>query len=754
MKRLLILVVVLACAVGLQAKDIVVEMNGGWRVTYVEQSGLFNIEKLVQGTMNPVVMNARPEATYVDAEGNTHTVNSNVLTRTKLVTEDVDDPCMGNGQMYSFTFTADDSPVILKETFYSFSSVEGILVDLAVSDNRGEVKSNYLAPLYSTTAYSIFNTSNHNRMLKVPYDNDSFVRYQRYKLNTEMTSYEVTSIYEGDSRHGIIIGSVDHDHWKSAISVKASRNSKIQQLKVFSGVSDKETHDVLPHGYLHGDEVKSARFFIGYADDWRDGMEIFAETCLLVAPRYDTWTEGTPMGWQSWGVLADHCNNDDVTAIADYYAQVLQPAGFHNSLGKTVMSIDSWSNMSDAQLKTFANHAAEQEQIAGFYMCPFSLWWGADDKDKHVGTINGVDYKVRDVCVRVNGEPYIYDGCFCRDPTHPITRQEIISFVNSCAAKGIKYIKCDFLSCGMIQSDEYYDPKVTTAVEAYNVGMKLLSERCKAKGIYIAESISPIFPYQYANSRRTSCDTWGKIDQTEYSMNAISGGWWTDVLYQYNDPDHVVLVGHGDQANTTLGENRARYTNAAVTGMMLVADNFSDANNAQRGNPALSKERAQQIMLNEDVNEIVDMGVSFRPLYGYDEYLGSSERAENFFYHRTDKYLYVAGINYGSLLPLTGNIGLSELGLVRSDFTEVKELWTGEDVSVDNALNYNIPQKDARIYRFTLSESAGLVEVHNQVKSLDAFYTISGMKLPQAGIKKNEIYVTRHGKFLGNEVRK
>ena len=26
-------------------------------------------------------------------------------------------------------------------------------------------------------------------------------------------------------------------------------------------------------------------------------------------------------------------------------------------------------------------------------------------------------------------------------------------------------------------------------------------------------------------------------------MNAISGGWWTDLLYQYNDPDHLVMVG-------------------------------------------------------------------------------------------------------------------------------------------------------------------------------------------------------------------
>ena len=68
------------------------------------------------------------------------------------------------------------------------------------------------------------------------------------------------------------------------------------------------------------------------------------------------------------------------------------------------------------------------------------------------------------------------------------------------------------------------------------------------------------------------------IGQTEYCMNAISGGWWTDLLYQYNDPDHLVMVGSGgwgSPKNCTLGENRARFTSGAVTGMMMVADNFA-----------------------------------------------------------------------------------------------------------------------------------------------------------------------------------
>ena len=98
----------------------------------------------------------------------------------------------------------------------------------------------------------------------------------------------------------------------------------------------------------------------------------------------------------------------------------------------------------------------------------------------------------------------------------------------------------------MVQADSYYNKDVTTAVEAYNEGFShFISEVDKGEPMFIALSIAPIFPYQYGNSRRIACDTWGKIGQSEYSLNSVSGGWWTNEFYQYNDPDHLVLVGNG-----------------------------------------------------------------------------------------------------------------------------------------------------------------------------------------------------------------
>lgn len=85
------------------------------------------------------------------------------------------------------------------------------------------------------------------------------------------------------------------------------------------------------------------------------------------------------------------------------------------------------------------------------------------------------------------------------------------------------------------------------------------------------------FQYRYrglqlrnAQSRRIACDAWNQIKDTEYTMNALSWGWWIDRIYQYNDADHVVL------REATEGENRARITSSIITGLFITGDDYSD----------------------------------------------------------------------------------------------------------------------------------------------------------------------------------
>ena len=237
-------------------------------------------------------------------------------------------------------------------------------------------------------------------------------------------------------------------------------------------------------------------------------------------------------------------------------------------------------------------------------------------------------------------------------------------------------------------------------MEAYNEGFShFIAEVDKGEPMFIALSIAPIFPYQYGNSRRIACDTWGKIGQSEYSMNAVAGGWWTKEFYQYNDPDHLVLVGN-DQEKETEGENRARFTNGAVSGMVLVSDNYSLEDRSGRGDAKLSRERAGKILTNADVNEMADLGRSGRPVYGYREHNGKADGAESCFVLESERYLYLAVLNYKDT-PISGTVTLERLGLPASGFDAVKELWSGSEVEVGaGGLSYTVPGKDAKIFRF------------------------------------------------------
>ena len=193
-------------------------------------------------------------------------------------------------------------------------------------------------------------------------------------------------------------------------------------------------------------------------------------------------------------------------------------------------------------------------------------------------------------------------------------------------------------------------------------------------------------------------------------MNAISGGWWTDRLYQFNDPDHLVLVGNGDQGKTSVGENRARVTSGAVTGMMLVADNFSPSDQSGCGNNTLSRQRAEECLLNADVNAVARIGRSFRPLYGHKEYDQNEDHAQSLFTLRTDSCVYVAAFNFtGSQQSFA--IPLQDLDIPDGQqILDIKELWLQRQIShTASRFSFNIPARDARLFRIRLVNAADAV---------------------------------------------
>jgi alpha-galactosidase len=83
---------------------------------------------------------------------------------------------------------------------------------------------------------------------------------------------------------------------------------------------------------------------------------------------------------------------------------------------------------------------------------------------------------------------------------------------------------------------------------------------------------------KYANSRRIACDTFGGINETEYMLNSLIYGGWLNRVYDFIDPDHIVLDNH------STGEKRARIPSSAITGIFISGDDFSDTGSAMAKN--------------------------------------------------------------------------------------------------------------------------------------------------------------------------
>lgn len=216
--------------------------------------------------------------TYDNAEGASRTVTSSDFTNVELTQAGLSD-AFGSGECFTFSFSGagNGDAVTMQQHVYVYDNrADYVLTELSISGDAS-IKSNYLAPISVSFPYTLLDVSSaDNRMLRVPFDNDDYdLRYGMFKLTQSMRSYEVSAIFEGASRHGLVLGSVDHDHWKSAVDVTATGNNTLSSLKVFSGVSDNNTRDQLPHGKLDGPTITSARMFVGWFDDWRNGMDEF-----------------------------------------------------------------------------------------------------------------------------------------------------------------------------------------------------------------------------------------------------------------------------------------------------------------------------------------------------------------------------------------------------------------------------------------------------------------------------------------------
>lgn len=284
------------------------------------------------------------------------------------------------------------------------------------------------------------------------------------------------------------------------------------------------------------------------------------------------------------------------------------------------------------------------------------------------------------------------------DPTAPATISRLNYFIDKFKMCGFKYLKLDFLTNGIVEADSYYNPEITTGVQAYNYGMKKLRERC-GDDMFIVESIAPLFPAQYANARRISCDAWGEMYHIGHMMNSYSFGWWLNRVYNFVDPDHLVMGNRSD------AENISRMTTGAITGYFMLGDNLS-TKGSYVGNKQ-AQDKAVKYATVADVNDVVKLKGGFRPAGGknimrYRDQYGGYHDEINLFYKEEPDCYYVAFFNYSQGNSSNEQIDLTAMGIDPADLdiSKSKECWTGQGVNISNGnLVFNNENDKARLWK-------------------------------------------------------
>lgn len=638
--------------------------SGRWEVSYDECTAAVDVYK--DGTL----LFDNLYATYRDSST---IVSSKDYSRRAFDVKSVDNH-LGKGICYSVEYTDDNMPMLV-QSFYLYPEKDYLLTDITLQADT-EVATNYMAAINIDTFPAVLEPCACNRMLFVPFDNDCWIRYASHRPDfTTLTSYEVTALFNNSTRHGVVVGSVEHDNWKTGITATCDTVAQyFATLQCYGGVADSLTRDSKPHGTITGKAVKSPLMMLGYYNDWRDGLDEYAQVNAMIAPP-KAWDKAVPFGWNSWGALQFDLTYQKAIEVSDFYRDHLQCNNFHNADTLVYTGLDSgWNSFTEEQLRAFVERCKANGQVAGIYWTPF-VHWGRNPEQV---IEHGGGYKFKDVYLYANGKHQTLDGGRAIDPTHPAIEETMKYFSDLFRRLGYEYVKLDFMTHGAMEADDWYRPEIETGIQAYNYGLQLIEKYFG--DMYINFSISPAFPSQYAQSRRIACDAWNKIKDTEYTLNALSYGWWLDKAYQFNDPDHIVL------RNATEGENRARVTSGVITGIFICGDDFSD------GGESEAKERAKKFLTNPHIIGIAN-GVSFRPVEG------DGAKSENQFIRiDNDSTAYLAIFNYTDA-PTTTTIKMERIGLDAATTYQLHELWSGVEGTATTSFDVTVPAADVAVYR-------------------------------------------------------
>ena len=660
--------------------------------SYVNAENVTIENRLLLDTKNGVFSLLDGEKTVLKNAHGEAFVNGATLSTDDFKKHDYKQNCDG-----CYTFTHTEHPAFGGSMVQTFTLKEGyILVDLMVIAESGQTLStNYMSPV---SVYTEGISMENGVFLQIPFDNDKWVEPRfiaQSELGFETTSYEVAAFYDSKTSKGFVFGSVRHDTWKTGIDIY-TENGTFKGLNVFGGVSDFQTRDKAPHGFISGGSAVAPTVFVGYYGDYKAGLTAYGKANTDLVPAKQS-VKDVPFGFNSWGSMGTSVNYSKMVAVSTYIKNNLQQS-WQSDGAAVYVNIDSyWDYLVkndydqemtlDEALASYVAICRENGQKAGIYFTPFATWLGDENALKST-KMEGSDYTFYDAALRLqDGSLYgnSLAGGFALDPTHPGTIARIEDRFNYFKDLGFEYVKLDFLTHGALEG-AHYDKSVSTGLQAYNSGMKRIHELAGDE-LFINLSIAPIFPYQYADGRRISCDAFSSKDSTMHVLSYLSACFFEKELYAYPDPDHILVLGESE------GVARMRVTSGAISGTsFLIGDDLSKV--------AIASDDYQRLLdmyCNKDVISVIKMGAAFTPLDA-----GADKRCANIYYHVENGKLYLAVFNFDGWSS-TLDLDLSTLLPALSEGFEGKELWTGSNLSCENGnLSYDLPEEDAVLFELTV----------------------------------------------------
>lgn len=434
---------------------------------------------------------------------------------------------------------------------------------------------------------------------------------------------------------------------------------------------------------VSGAVVASPRIFVGWFSDWRDGMEAFGRANARMQPPL-AWNGGPPFGWNSWYAYRFKVDRDRLQTVSDFYKDHLQPAGFADD-NTVYIDLDA-SKMSQEQIVSAIKYIHANGQKAGGYATPFTEW--GDNLSAPIPRFGG-RYKVSDMILKDAARKPLpkIDGGHALDMTHPAALKQLDDLLHRYVTMGFDLVKLDFVNEGALEG-AHYDPRITTGIEAYNVGMRRIDADLDPKKIgrpfFISLSIAPIFPGGYAHSRRIACDAAGALSNSEYTLNSLAYGWWeAGALYPFTDPDMIPLSASDPEARTRVN------TSVIAGGMLFDSDDLAD--------PA-GQARAERMLTNPRIDTLARLGSTFRPIEG-----DSGSRAADVFVRTDPKahQTYVAVFNYSSTESATKELTLARLGLNPAVAYDALDLWSEKTTRVKKTFSVHLAPAASTIFRFS-----------------------------------------------------